>query len=406
VGSTRHLALFIRSLGGGGGAERMIVTLAGLFAARGHRVDLVLGRHEGNFVDAVPADVNVVDLGGGSWPATLRLALGDLPRSPALFPWHPPWILSCAPALVSYLRDRRPHALLSALNYTNLTAVWARRLAGVPLRLVLSERNTLTLRAARGPRRLRSLPDKVRRFYPEADALVAVSDGVAEDLSAVMGIPRSEVRTIYNPVVTDEIATLASEPLDHPWFAPGQPPVVLAAGKLRRQKGFAVLLEAFALLRARGPARLLVLGEGPDRSRLEQQARSLAVEADVAFPGFEKNPFRFMARSAVFALSSEWEGLPAVLIQAMACGCPVVSTDCRSGPAEILEKGAWGPLVPVGDAGALAGSLAEVLASPPAREGLIGRARFFSVDTSASRYLDLLVGETPSAFGDGGTKSF
>ena len=148
----RHLAIFIRSLAGGGGAERMMATLAGAFAERGNRVDLVLGRREGSFVGGVPPAVRLVDLGGGSWPDTVGLLLRDARRARHLFPWHPPWILSCAPALVDYLRRERPDALLSALNYTNLTALWARRLAGMPLRLVLSERNTLSLRAARGTR--------------------------------------------------------------------------------------------------------------------------------------------------------------------------------------------------------------------------------------------------------------
>jgi len=329
----------------------------------------------------------------------LRLVRSDLHWARRLFPFHPPWILSCAPALVGYLRERRPDAMLSALNYSNLTALWARRASGVGPRLVLSERNTLSLRAARGTRRLRSLPDKVRRFYPGADALVAVSDGVAEDLSEVMGIARSRVRTIYNPVFSDEIAARAREPLEHPWFAPGQPPVVLAVGKLRRQKDFPTLLEAFARLRARRPARLVVLCEGPRRSLLEQKVQRLGLAADVALPGFEANPFRFMARSGVFALSSQWEGLPAVLIQAMACGCPVVSTDCPSGPSEILDKGSWGQLVSVGDVEGLARALEETLAAPPPRQRLVERASFFSVDASADSYLDLLLAESRAAPG-------
>jgi glycosyltransferase involved in cell wall biosynthesis len=404
VSRRAHIALFIRSLAGGGGAERMLVTLAGAFARRGHRVDLVLGRREGNFVEAVPEDVRVVDLGGGSWPTALRLAARDARWAWPIFPWHPPWVLSCAPALAAYLRRERPDAVLSALNYTNLAAIWARRLADVPVRLVLSERNTLSRRAARGPRRLRSLPGKVRRFYPEADVLAAVSDGVAEDLAAVLGVPRERIRTTYNPVVGPDLLAHARAPVAHPFFAPGQPPVVLAAGKLRRQKGFATLVRAFARLRRRRPLRLVILGEGPQRRLLEALVLALGLERDVSLPGFQPNPFAFMARSAAFALSSEWEGLPAVLIQAMACGCPVVSTDCPSGPAEILDKGAYGPLVPVGDATRLAAALDSVLDAPPDRARLVERAAHFSVDASADRYLELLVGEIPSAPEPGWTK--
>jgi glycosyltransferase involved in cell wall biosynthesis len=402
VSPPRHLALFIRSLDGGGGAERVMVTLAGAFAARGHRVDLVLGRARGGFLADVPPEVRVVDLGGGSWPATLALALRDASRARRLFPGSPPWILSCAPALVRYLRRERPEAMLSALDYSNLTALWARRLAGVPLRLVVSERNMLSLRAARGARRLRSLPDKVRRFYPEADALAAVSDGVAEDLARVLEACRAAVHTTYNPVVTPDLEERARERLDHPWLLPGEPPLLLAAGKLRPQKGFPPLLEACARLRAQRPARLLILGEGPERRRLEARVRALGLAGDVSLPGFQRNPFAFMARCGAFVLSSEWEGLPAVLIQAMACGAPVVATDCPSGPAEILGAGAWGPLVPVGDPEALAGAIARVLDAPPAPERLKARAGLFAAEPSAARYLDLLLGGPPVAPGQPG----
>jgi glycosyltransferase involved in cell wall biosynthesis len=282
--------------------------------------------------------------------------------------------------------------MLAALNFTNLTALWARRLAGVPTRLVVSERNTLSVRAARGARRLRRLPRLARHFYPWADALAAVSDGVADDLARVLGVPRKDICTTWNPVVTPDIERRAAEALDHPWFQPGEPPVVLAAGKLKRQKDFATLLEAFALLRARRPARLVILGEGPERPRLESLVATLGVAGDVALPGFVANPFAYMARSAVFALSSAWEGLPGVLIQALACGCPVVSTDCPSGPSEVLDAGVYGPLVPVGDAPALARALESVIEAPPPRERLRQRARLFSADRSASRYLALLEG--------------
>ena len=397
TGSGKHLALFIRSLGGGGGAERMMVTLAGAFASRGHRVDLVLGRVEGNFVGDVPESVRVVDLGGRSvltaLPSLLRDPWNAWPLVPALVNLNPPWVLGCLPALVRYLREERPDAMLSALNYTNITALWAHHLAGVPTRLVVSERNTLSVRAGREvKRRLRVLPRLVRRYYGWADGVVAVSAGVAEDLSQLTGIPRSSIRTTYNPVVGPEIAAQAAEALDHPWFAPAAPPVLLAAGKLKPQKDFVTLLEAFALLRRRRPVRLVVLGEGPARRDLEARARALGIEDDVVLPGFVANPFAYMARSGVFVLSSAWEGLPGVLIQAMACGCPVVATDCPSGPAEILDKGEHRPLVPVGDARALSTAIESVLGNPPDPDRLRDRAQAFSVDNSVDRYLESLVG--------------
>jgi glycosyltransferase involved in cell wall biosynthesis len=300
--------------------------------------------------------------------------------------------LGCIPALARYLRTQRPEAMLSALNHSNLAAVWARRLAGVPTRLVVSERNTLSVRAGRSEDRgLRALPGMIRRFYPWADAVTAVSDGVADDLARVAGIPRERIVTTWNPVVSPALAEAAARPLEHPWLQPGEPPVVLAAGKLRPQKDFATLLDAFARVREGRAARLVILGEGPEEGSLRVRARRLGISAEVAFEGFVDNPFAFMARAAVFVLSSAWEGLPSVLIQAMACGCPVVSTDCPSGPAEILERGAYGPLVPVGDAAALADAIARVLAQPPDRERLRRRAQDFSAERVAQRYLDVLL---------------
>ena len=393
---SRHLAIFLRSLVGGGGAERMMVTLAGALRERGHRVDLVLARAVGNFFDEIHPGVRVVDLGARTilpaLPALLRCPKEGIRMLPAFLPPAPPRVLGAIPALERYLRRERPDAMLAALNYSNLAALWARRLAEVPTRLVLSERNTLSVRARRSSEAsLRALPGLIARFYPWADAVTAVSDGVAEDLARVSGIPRSEITTTWNPVVSPALAEAAAQPLEHPFFRPGEPPVVLGAGKLRAQKDFGTLLDAFARVRAARPARLVILGEGPEAGALRVRARRLGVSSDVAFEGFVANPFAYMARAAAFALSSAWEGLPSVLIQAMACGCPVVSTDCPSGPAEILEGGALGPLVPVGDSGALAEALLRLLSTPTDRERLRRRAADFSVDRVAERYLAVLL---------------
>jgi glycosyltransferase involved in cell wall biosynthesis len=232
----------------------------------------------------------------------------------------------------------------------------------------------------------------IRRFYPWADALSAVSDGVADDLARVCGMPREKIVTTWNPVVTPALFEAAAQPLEHPWFRPGEPPVVLGVGKLRPQKDFATLIDAFAKVRAKRPARLMILGEGPEEGRLRVRARRLDVSADTALEGFAANPFAMMARAAVFALSSAWEGLPSVLIQAMACGCPVVSTDCPSGPSEILAGGVHGPLVPVGDSDALAAAILRLLDAPPDREGLRRRADDFSAERVALRYLAVMLG--------------
>src|SRR5262245_34686425 len=244
----RHLALFIRSLGANGaGAERIWLHLAGAFAARGHRVDLVLGRRTGHLADAIPRDVRVVDLAVRSRLPLLAAALRD-PRAarslaPALASLPPPWILAAVPALARYLARERPDALLSALSYSNLTALWARESARVPVRLAISEHNTLSVRSAHArARRWRVLPVVEARWYPRADAILAVSEGVADDLARTAGLPRARITVTHNPVVTDALVAAARAPVDHPWLRPGEPPVVLGVGKLKTQKGFDVLL--------------------------------------------------------------------------------------------------------------------------------------------------------------------
>jgi glycosyltransferase involved in cell wall biosynthesis len=390
-----RLAIFVRSLAGGG-AERNMAQLAGGLAERGHRVDLVLGRGGGAFAGEVPPGVRRVELGGPRWGRTAAALLRDPAAArvllPSLVSAHPPAVLACAPPLADYLRAERPDALFSALVYSNVAALWARRLAGTDTRVVVSERNAVFARVDGDPRRrTRRIPELLRRFYPEADAIACVSGGVADDVARATGIPRERIRATWSPVVTPGLATARSEP-PHAWLAPGAPPVVLGVGKLKPQKDFETLVRAFARLRAERAVRLVILGQGPQRSRLEDLARRLGIAEDVLLPGFASDPFAWMRHAAVFALSSAWEGLPSVLIQALACGCPVVSTDCPHGPREILEGGVHGPLVPVGDDAALAGALARVLDQPPAADALRRRAAAFSVAPVVEATLPLLIG--------------
>lgn len=316
-------ALFFHGLLGGG-VERVMVNLARGFLDRGVEVDMVLGKAEGPYLPQVPRGVRIVDLG----VTRMHRAL---------------------PGLVRYLRQEHPQALLSALDHSNVVALWARALARVPTRVVVSVHfNTGEVVARAKTLRDRTVRLWTRLFYPWADAVVAVSQGVAEDLITRTRLPREKVRVIYNPVVTPDLFSKAEEPLEHPWFRPGQPPVILGMGRLSQQKGFDILIRAFAQVRALRPSRLLILGEGENRSELERLVRDLKLSSDVSLPGFVPNPYAYMKRAAVFVLSSRWEGLPTVLIEALALGTTVVATDCPSGPAEILEGGHWGRLVPVG----------------------------------------------------------
>jgi glycosyltransferase involved in cell wall biosynthesis len=390
-----RLALFIRSLKAGG-AERSTVNLAGALDARGYKVDLVLGRAEGPFLADVPSSIRVVDLAARSAISVLRIAARRprdfLALAPVLLD-NPPRTFGAIPALARYLREELPAAMLSALDHGNVAAVIARDLAGVDTRLTLSQRNHLTSDlAAAQETRVTKLAPLIRRFYPRADAIVAVSDGVADDLASVAHIPREKIHAIYNAVTTPELYAQAEAPLDHPWFVAGGKPVILAVGKLKAQKDFPTLLRAFAMLRQERDARLVILGDGPEREALAALGVELGVAGDFDMPGFAPNPFAYMARADLFVLSSAFEGLPGVLIQALACGCPVVSTDCPSGPREILEGGVYGALTPVGDVAALKGAMAATLASPPDRKALRRRGAWFSPERAADAYLDLMLG--------------
>ena len=361
------VALYLPSLRGGG-AERVMVTLANGFAERGYVVDLVLARAEGPYLPEVASGVRIVDLGARGVVASL-------------------------PGLVRYLRRERPGAMLSALNHANVIALLARRFAGVPTRLAVSEHAHLSLSLSVEPsRRGWLMPWFMRHTYPWVDGVVAVSGGVADDLAQAIGLPRQRIAVVYNPVVTDNMLASAEAPLDHPWFAPGEAPVVLGVGRLTTQKDFGILLRAFAKLRAQRPARLMILGESELRPALEALARQLGIDVDVALPGFTDNPYAYMRRAALFVLSSRFEGFGNVLAEAMACGTPVVSTDCPSGPAEILEGGKWGRLVPVGDVEALAEAMLATL-TETRHPNVARRAANFGVDQAVDGYLRVLLGD-------------
>ncbi len=325
---SERLAVFAPSMAGGG-AERSVVKLAEGLSARGFDVDLVLASADGPRMAEVPPSVRVVDLGARR-------------------------VVSSLPPLVRYLRRERPRALASALVHANVVALWAAKLARYPGRVVVVEHNTRSVASAQGTsRRNRLMPRLVRLFYPWADCIVGVSDGVAADVARLAGVDPEKVRVIYNPVVTPDLEENLRAPIPHGWFA-DDTPVFVAAGRLRPQKDFPTLLRAFARLRASCSARLIVLGDGPERENLEALVVELGLDEDVQLPGTTANPYAYMAHAAAFVLSSRWEGLPTVLVEALRCGAPVIATDCPSGSREILADGRYGTLVPVGDANALA----------------------------------------------------
>ena len=365
------VAFFLPHLADGGVARSSFI-LAGRFVQHGHDVDVLTVRPSGSMSLSPPDGVRVIDLGA-------RRALTSIP------------------SLVRYLRRERPAALVSAQHFANVAAVLARSLAHRKVKLLLTERLSIdeALKRDRGLRRL-VLPRLMRLLYGRADALVANARDNAERLAELLGWPPGSVRTIYNPTFDPSIRPMAEEPVTESWFAPGEPPVVLGVGRLAPQKDFSLLLRAFAAMRAKTDCRLVIIGEGPERARLEALATELGVSADVELPGFRTNPYSYMARASLFVLSSRYEGLPNVLIEAQACGVPVLATDCPTGPREILLGGSAGVLVPVGDVEAMAEQGVRLLADRAYAQGLADEATAhlsrFDPETCYEAYLALLGG--------------
>ena len=360
-----RLAFFLPGLYDGG-AERVVLNLASGIAAKGYPVDLVLARAEGPYLPQVPERVRVVDLKARR-------------------------VLSSGPALAAYARRERPAALLSAL-FANIVALWARRMAGFPKRLLISEHNTLSS-VVHNQRDLRwkIYPRIAGWFYPWADDIIAVSKAIADDLARTTTISRERIQVVYNPVVTPELLRKANEPLRHAWFGPGEPPVIVGLGRFTTQKGFDVLIRAFSLLRQHRSARLLILGEGALRTELQALVHELGLEADVSLPGFVQNPYPYVKQASLLVQPSRWEGLPTVLIEALYLGTPIVATDCPGGTREILMNGKYGRIVPTDAPDALAAAMEETLENctlPPPESW-----RPYESEFVVDRYLKLLLEE-------------
>jgi glycosyltransferase involved in cell wall biosynthesis len=360
--SERRIAFFLPTLAGGG-AERVALNLLAGMLELDIPLDLVVADTAGPYLDQVPDRVRLVNLG------TAR-------------------VMKAIPSLAGYLKETQPVALLSHMNHANVAAILAKELARSKTKLVVVEHDTLSASKSK-LQRSRFLPLFMKWLYPRADAIVGVSQGVAADLDSELGFKPGTVKTVYNPVVDRQLKLKAQAPLDHPWFAPGSPPVFVAVGRLTPQKDFANLIRAFAIVRQQRPARLIILGEGDTRSDLEAEIATLGIAADVSLPGFDANPYAYMANAATFVLSSRWEGLPTVLIEAMACGSAVVSTDCPSGPQEILAAGKYGLLVPIENSPALAAAMLQTLENPLDRTQSIERGLYFSSERAVSEYLKL-----------------
>ncbi len=292
--------------------------LANGLLRRGYSVDVVLVQAKGDFLAELIDGVRVVDLRAGR-------------------------VVRAVPRLAAYFHRECPRVLVSALDHANAAAIVANW---------LSLTKTPVVTAVHAPRRNTAqygngIAGKLRRFavnwmYRRATTIVCVSHGVAEDIIGGAGVSRQRVRVIYNPVIHPRIYESARQPVQDEWFAPGTCKSLLAVGRLTPQKDLPTLLRALQIVRQNDDVRLTILGEGPERERLESLVKELGLESCVRMPGVARNPYAYMARADVFVLPSAWEALPTVLIEALALGARVVATDCISGPREILHGGRYG----------------------------------------------------------------
>ena len=347
-----------------GGVRQWVLTMANALVVRGHEVDVLSEAPRWKFVDEPQLD-----------PRVGRVVLGKV---------------FARRRLDAYVRAHPGVRVVAALNEFNIGAAKLKLRHGARAYVMLTQRENLSADVQwRSPKRYARAADEIRRYFNAADAVVSVSQGLTDDLRENFGIDPARLHTIYNPTYREAYVRQAQDPVDHPWLAAKDQPVVIAAGRLHFVKGFGDLLDAFAIVRRARPARLVILGEGKEREALQAKVEQLGLQDSVAMPGRVATTAPWFARSDLFVLSSRREGLPAVLIEAMSVGTPVVSTDCPSGPHEILDGGRLAPLVPVGDAAALGAAMLRVLDERPDTAPLRARAQEFSLARALARYLAL-----------------
>ncbi|WP_300974143.1 glycosyltransferase [Sphingomonas sp. LHG3406-1] len=363
------------------GVVRNALRIARAGAAAGLNVELWVAQDTGALRADVPEGVPVVAFGtplGTSYTRADRRRAGR----------------ATVPAIARLLEERRPAVMLSAGNHFHSFAAWAMRLADVPTRLLLRISTGLPRPHSLNPYRWARYAWKRRRAIRrqrQADLLIAVSQEVAAELRRDTGVPAHKVIAIPNGIDSAAIAERQAAPLDHAWFAPGQPPVILGVGRIDKYKNFELLIDAFARLRARQPLRLMILGEerGAWLHRLEARIEKLGVAADVRFEGFQADPQPFFQAAAAYVCCSRYEGMSNAMLEAMANGCPVVATRTATGAAELLDDGRLGPLAAPG-AAALADAIAARLAASRDSAALRARARDYDLRQSLDAYVALL----------------
>lgn len=350
---------------GDGGAQRTVANLAKGFVERGYEIDLLLLRAEGPYLEELPDEVAVVEM--------------DADRA-----------LKSIPELVGYFKETNPDVLFSTMEYLNVTSLISSMLSRTSARIVIRAANVQMLKDKSSIRSKLQLV-LARHLYPRADEIIALSEYVRRDITSHYNLERCSISVIYNPVAVEKIQQLSMKGIEHDVFN-SKADVIISVGRLSEQKDIATTLRSFALLSNRRDAKLVILGKGEQRDMLVKMAEDLGVSGQVYFFGWVDNPFPYMAAADVFVLSSQWEGFGHVIVEAMACGTPVVATDCPGGPSEILAGGQYGELVPVGDTEALSKAIEQTLVDPPEKATLIDRATDFSYRKIIDQYEETIFG--------------
>jgi len=350
----------------------LTMLLAEKFADLGYEIDLILAKKRGQYLQQLSHNINLVD----KKDKKVFLSVNSIGK---------------------YMKDTTPKVLISANERINIVALLAKKIYKAQTKVIITIHINNTKQIRNENRGFfiyvyRKLIIFIARLtYKWADHVVTVSQGVAADAAKIFKIPPSKIKVIHNPIVTGNIEYKMKLPVDHPWLKPEEKQVILGIGRLVNQKDFYTLLSSFALVKKSMPgAKLIILGEGPQREKLEEKILALGLKEHVAMPGFVDNPYNYLYNASVFVLSSAWEGFGNVLVEAMATGTPVVSTDCPSGPAEILCDGKYGPLVSPGDIKGLATAIVKILENPPSSEQLKRRANDFTVEKAAEEYMKII----------------
>ncbi len=363
---THHRIAIFASTSGHSGVDRAMQNLIPELCARGFLVDQLKVRRHGPNLEFSHPNYRIIDLGTSH-------------TYTAVF------------AIARYLKQYTPCVMLSDKDRVNRTALAARWLSGTKTNLVFSSGTTISIDLSHRGAVERGIQRwSMRNLYPKAQRVIVTCKGVADDMSDYTGLARDKIYVVESPVIPDSLLTTSPAAPAHPWLQEKTTAVILGVGELSDRKDFTTLIRAFAQLQCEPAPRLIILGKGKRKDALLALCDELGVSERVDFPGHVPDPYAFMAHANVFAFTSRWEGLGFVLIEALAMGCPVVSTDTPSGPSEILQDGKYGPLVPVGDVDALTKELQKVIVNPPEKSWLQQAAQPYTVSAAADAYLRAL----------------